>query len=201
MFPTKKSKPVEVRTPQMVRGIAITRKPAKKQKTKRVDEQASVPVIIAQWQREKPKFDIGPMALFGALARAFLLTSPVIEKFMLKHGVARGMFDVLAALRRTGSPYRLPPSKLSKSLMLSGAGMTNRLDRLETLRLIVRQPEPNDRRSVRIQLTPKGLQLVEKLIPQLVEIEKQFVADFGDANIKKLTQLLVALNKKLVEKR
>lgn len=140
------------------------------------------------------------MALFGALARTFLLTSPVIEKFMLKHGVARGMFDVLAALRRTGSPYRLPPSKLSKSLMLSGAGMTNRLDRLETLRLIVRQPEPNDRRSVRIQLTPKGLQLVEKLIPQLVEIEKQLVADYGDANVRKLTQLLVALNQKLVEK-
>jgi DNA-binding MarR family transcriptional regulator len=85
--------------------------------------------------------------------------------------------------------------------MLSGAGMTNRLDRLETLRLIVRQPEPNDRRSVRIQLTPKGLQLVEKLIPQLVEIEKQLVADYGDANVRKLTQLLVALNQKLVEKR
>jgi DNA-binding MarR family transcriptional regulator len=84
--------------------------------------------------------------------------------------------------------------------MLSGAGMTNRLDRLETLRLIVRQPEPNDRRSVRIQLTPKGLQLVEKLIPQLVEIEKQLVADYGDANVRKLTQLLVALNQKLVEK-
>lgn len=166
----------------------------------RVDAQESVSSIIAQWQREKPEFDTGPMALFGALARAFLLTSPVIEKFMAKHGVARGMFDVLAALRRAGSPYRLPPSRLSKSLMLSGAGMTNRLDRLETLRLIVRQPEPNDRRSVRIQLTAKGLQLVEKLIPQLVEIEKQIVADFGDANIKKLTQLLIALNQKLADK-
>ena len=84
--------------------------------------------------------------------------------------------------------------------MLSGAGMTNRLDRLETLKLIVRQPEPNDRRSVRIQLTAKGLQLVEKLIPQLVEIEKQIVSDFGDANIRKLTQLLVALNEKLADK-
>ena len=196
-----KSKPIEAHTPQTVRGIATTRKPAERQKSKRVDEQEPVLAIIAQWQREKPEFDTGPMALFGALARAFLLTSPVIEKFMLKQGVARGMFDVLAALRRAGSPYRLPPSQLSKSLMLSGAGMTNRLDRLETLRLIVRQPEPNDRRSVRIQLTAKGLQLVEKIIPQLVAIEKKIIADFGDANIRKLTQLLVALNQKLVEKR
>jgi DNA-binding MarR family transcriptional regulator len=196
-----KSKPIEARTPQTVRGIATTRKPAERQKSKRVDEQEPVLAIIAQWQREKPEFDTGPMALFGALARAYLLTSPVIEKFMAKHGIARGMFDVLATLRRASSPYRLPPSQLSKSLMLSGAGMTNRLDRLETLRLIVRQPEPNDRRSVRIQLTAKGLQLVEKIIPQLVAIEKQIIADFGDANIRKLTQLLVALNQKLVEKR
>jgi len=169
--------------------------------SKRVQAQESVTNIIAQWQREKPEFDIGPMALFGALARAFLLTSPDIEKLMAKHGIARGTFDVLAALRRAGSPYRLPPSKLSKSLMLSGAGMTSRLDRLEALRLIARQPEPNDRRSVRIQLTARGLQLVDKIIPQLVEIEKSIISDFGDANIKRLTQLLVTLNQKLTDRR
>lgn len=179
---------------------ARSRKGRPTPKSKRIDGQQSVTSIIAQWEREKPEFDTGPMALFGALARAFLLTSPVIEKFLAKHGIARGTFDVLAALRRAGSPYRLPPSQLSKSLMLSAAGMTNRLDRLETLRLIVRQPEPNDRRSVRIQLTAKGLQVVERLIPQLVDVEKQIVADFGDANIKKLTELLVALNQKLAYK-
>jgi hypothetical protein len=97
------------------------------------DGQQPVPSIIAQWRREKPNFDTGPMALFGALARAFLLTSPVIEKFMSEYGVARGMFDVLAALRRAGKPYCLPPSTLTKWLMLSGAGMTNRLDRLEAM--------------------------------------------------------------------
>lgn len=179
---------------------AKSRKGRPTPKSKRIHGQQSVTSIIAQWEREKPEFDTGPMALFGALGRAFLLTSPVIEKFLAKHGIARGMFDVLAALRRAGSPYRLPPSQLSKSLMLSAAGMTNRLDRLETLRLIVRQPEPNDRRSVRIQLTAKGLQVVERLIPQLVDVEKQIVADFGDANIKKLTELLVALNQKLAYK-
>ena len=162
--------------------------------------QEPVPSIIAQWHREKPKFDTGPMALFGALARSFLLTSPPIEKLMAKHGVARGMFDVLAALRRSGAPYRLPPTTLSKWLMLSGAGMTNRLDRLEARSLIVRQPEPTDRRSIQIQLTAKGLQLVEKLIPLLVDLEREIVADFGDANIKKLSKLLIAFNKCLIEK-
>ncbi len=196
---TQKSNAKEANLPRTARTV-MSRKGRPTPKSKRLDAQQSVTSINAQWQREKPEFDTGPMALFGALARAFLLTSPVIEKFMAKHGIARGVFDVLAALRRAGAPYRLPPSQLSKSLMLSGAGMTNRLDRLATLRLIVRQPEPNDRRSVRIQLTAKGLQVVDKLIPQLVDVEKQIVAGFGDANIKKLTELLIALNRKLADK-
>src|ERR1700690_2301563 len=114
---TQKSKTKKVYSPQKAGGNAVSRNVSPRQ---RIETQASVSTIIAQWQREKPTFDTGPMALFGALARAFLLTSPVIEKFMAKNGVARGMFDVLAALRRAGSPYRLPPSTLSKSLMLRG---------------------------------------------------------------------------------
>lgn len=155
--------------------------------------------IIKQWHREKPEFDTGPMALFGALARAYLLTSPQIERFMADYGVSRGMFDVLAALRRSGKPYSLPPTTLSKWLMLSGAGMTNRLDRLEVIGLIARQPAPSDRRSIRIQLTAKGHQLVEKLIPRLVELERDIVTHFGEANIKKLTELLMLLNESLAK--
>jgi DNA-binding MarR family transcriptional regulator len=49
-------------------------------------------------------------------------------------------------------------------------------------------------------LTPKGLQLVETLIPRLVSLERRIVADFGEANIKRLTRLLVSFNEKLIEK-
>ena len=155
--------------------------------------------IIQQWNREKPEVDTGPMALFGALARAYLLTSPQIERFMEGYGVSRGMFDVLAALRRSGKPYCLPPTTLSKWLMLSGAGMTNRLDRLEVIGLIARLPAPSDRRSIRIQLTAKGRQLVEKLIPRLVEMERDIVTHFGEANFKKLTELLMTFNESLAK--
>lgn len=128
--------------------------------------------IIAQWQREKPDLGPGPMALFGALARAYLLTSPVIESLMAKHGLARGMFfDVLAALRRACDAYRLPPSQLPKS---PSSGMTNRFDRLKALRLIVLLPEPSDRGSVQIQLIPKSLQLVEATILGLPVVQRGF---------------------------
>ena len=173
---------------------------AARDKSKSAREQEPIDLIIAQWQREKPDLDPGPMALFGALARTYLLTAPAIEALMAKHGLARGTFDVLAALRRSGEPYRLAPSQLSRSLMLSGSGMTNRLDRLEAMRLIARMPEPSDRRSVQIQLTAKGRQLVEKVAPQLIAFEKQIVAGFGDAKVKALTELLIAFNLSLAER-
>jgi hypothetical protein len=102
---TKKSKPSKAFALPKARSAATSRKSTQRQESIRDDEQESVLSIVAQWQREKPKFDTGPMALFGALARAYLLTSPVIESFILKHGIARGMFDVLTALRRAGPPF------------------------------------------------------------------------------------------------
>lgn len=195
---TKKSNPKKSSPSRGPRRAGAVQ--AKQNADARKSEQDPVDLIIAQWRREKPRFDTGPMALFGALARAYLLTTPAIEGLLAKHGLARGMFDVLATLRRAGRPYRLAPSQLSKSLMLSGSGMTNRLDRLEALQLITRLPEPTDRRSIHIQLTAKGHELVEKLAPLLVHFLRNMVADFGEANVKKLTQLLMTFNSKLPER-
>src|ERR1700730_15071529 len=74
------------------------------------DGQQPVLSILAQWRREKPKFDTGPMAVFAPLAGAVPLAAPEIEKFMSEVGVPRGRFDVLPALPRAGKPYCLPPS-------------------------------------------------------------------------------------------
>jgi len=149
-----------------------------------------VGVIVAQWRQERPDLDPTPMRLFGALARAHLLTTPYLNRVAAAHGLARGTFDVLSALRRAGPPFSLTPKQLSSSLMLSAAGMTSRLDRLETLRLIARLPEPNDRRSLRIRLTQRGKQLIDDVIPRIVETQWRVVSDLG---VKKTTALIALL--------
>jgi DNA-binding MarR family transcriptional regulator len=149
-----------------------------------------VGLIVAQWQQERPDLDPAPMRLFGALARAHLLTTPYLNRVVVAHGLARGTFDVLSALRRAGPPFSLTPKQLSNSLMLSAAGMTSRLDRLETLRLVARLPEPNDRRSLRIQLTQRGKQLIDDVIPRIVETQWRVVSDLG---VKKTTALIALL--------
>ena len=46
------------------------------------------------------------------------------------------------------------PSDLAQAVMLTSSGTTKRLDRLETAGLIVRLPDPQDRRGLLIELTP-----------------------------------------------
>jgi DNA-binding MarR family transcriptional regulator len=156
----------------------------------RPGDQVSVSAIIDQWRRERPDLDPEPMAVFGALARVYLLTTPHIDRLMATYGLGRGMFDVMAALHRAGPPYRLAPTQLSRSLMLSGAGMTNRLDRLEALRLIRRQPEPSDRRSLQIELTTEGLRLVGKIVPDLIDMERRLLSGLLPVKVKQVAALL-----------
>lgn len=170
---------------------------ARGNKTKGSDH-SLVETILAQWKQQHPELNFEPMALIAALTQAYHLTSIPIDQMMAKYGLTRGMFDVLAALRRSGKPYELTPKELSASLLLSGAGLTNRLDRLQSLDLISRLPDPTDRRSLRISLTKRGREFVDHILPELLEIQKMAFGNNRKAG-KELTKLLVELSQRLYE--
>jgi DNA-binding MarR family transcriptional regulator len=153
-------------------------------------EQQADPVetILTQWRRERPDIDPAPMQLFGLVARAQFLSTVYFNELLEQWSLSRGSFDVLAALRRSGPPFTLTPKQLSNSLMLSGAGMTSRLDRLEALRLIVRVPEPTDRRSLKIQLTPRGVRVIDDVVPAIVDAQWKIAAVLGPEKTASLTK-------------
>jgi DNA-binding MarR family transcriptional regulator len=153
-------------------------------------ESDPVDTILTQWQRERPDIDPAPMQLFGLMARAQLLSTLYFNELLERWSLSRGSFDVLAALRRAGPPFSLTPKQLSKSLMLSGAGMTSRLDRLEALRLIIRLPEPTDRRSLKIQLTPRGVRLIDEVVPEIVDAQWKIAAALGSEKTAALTKAM-----------
>ncbi|KJS54074.1 MarR family winged helix-turn-helix transcriptional regulator [Streptomyces rubellomurinus] len=120
-----------------------------------------VDVMLDQWRRERPDLDLAAVGTIGRLGRFALLAGRVIEEVFKQHGLQRGEFDVLATLRRSGAPYELMPSELAALLLMSRAGMTSRIDRLESAGLVERSTDPADRRSVRIALTAAGRALVD----------------------------------------
>ena len=104
------------------------------------------------------------MATVARLLQLGRLLNGVVEELAAQYGIQASEGDVLFTLRRSGSPYRLLPSAISETLLVSSGTLTNRLDRLETKGLIERVPNPGDRRSVEVALTPKGRELVDEAV-------------------------------------
>ena len=83
---------------------------------------------------------------------------------------------MLAALRRSGTPYRLSPTELFSTLMVTSGTMTHRLKRLESRGFIERVANAQDARSMLVQLTGSGLALIDRAVEAHVENERQLLS-------------------------
>jgi DNA-binding MarR family transcriptional regulator len=195
---TKTKKRVTPASGQRPRKARPPGQPANKDGTGKNEDMAAegVAAIISQWEQERPDLDFRAMSLFVALTRSHDLASSQIDQLAERFGLTRGMLDVLATLRRSGTPYSLTPKQLSASLLLSGAGMTGRLDSLERLNLVTRVPEPSDRRSLQIRMTRRGISLVDRILPELLETQRSLF-DFGESNAKQLLAQLKRMSEHL----
>ncbi|HEY6933139.1 MAG TPA: MarR family transcriptional regulator [Marmoricola sp.] len=67
----------------------------------------------------------------------------------------------------------LPLGKMGERLQVHPTSVTSIVDRLESARLVIRKPHPEDGRAVLAEITPEGRALVEQATQVLLE------ADFG----------------------
>ncbi|WJT00659.1 MarR family winged helix-turn-helix transcriptional regulator [Novosphingobium humi] len=147
-----------------------------------------------QWARERPDLDTQAMVLLGRLAEAALVIArdrlnPVFAGF----GLQPGEFDVLATLRRSGEPYALTPTDLYEAAMISSGSMTNRIDRLEKADLVIRRPNPADKRGTLVGLTGAGLALIDQAISAHVANQEAAVAALDAQEREQLSGLLEKL--------
>jgi DNA-binding MarR family transcriptional regulator len=133
------------------------------------------------------------MGVVGRIARLAQLLQDEIEPVFARYGLNGGEFDVLAALRRSGPPYRLSPAALSRALMVTSGGMTKRLAALEARGLIARVDNPDDRRSRQVTLTPAGKRLVEEVVAAHTANEARLLAGLPRKRRSELAALLEEL--------
>jgi len=157
-----------------------------------VNEQRTdaVDIIAEQWSRERPDLDNESMAILGRLGRLMTVGTAKVDSVFTAHGLQRGEFDVLATLRRSGEPYELSPSALADTLMMSRAGMTSRLDRLERAGLVRRTADSGDRRSIRIAFTDRGRRLIDIVVSEHFENETQILSALSPADRKTLDRIV-----------
>ncbi len=143
-----------------------------------------------QWANELPDLDTEPMTILGRAYRLTNLVRPSIEETFASFGLDRGEFDVIATLRRSGAPYRLTPTELYTSLMISSGGLTHRLDRLQKAGLVVRERSAEDGRSVVVGLTKDGARLAETAFRADMASESFYLAGLSQKDRVDLASLL-----------
>lgn len=160
--------------------------------------QDPVDAIVDQWRHERPDLDPSPIALFGRVHRIYLRYQTTLNKTFARHGLNSASFDVLAALRRSGAPYRKTGTQLAKGSLLSTAGVTFRLDRLEQAGLIERQRDHTDRRVVYSALTDTGLETIDRTIEAHLEAEEALLKGLTRKEREQLARLLAKLEASIV---
>jgi DNA-binding MarR family transcriptional regulator len=149
-----------------------------------------VDVLVAQWKQERPDLDPSPLEVFSRVSRIALLANRERSEAFEAHGLERWEFDVLAALRRAGSPYALSPGALIRATLVTSATMTHRVDKLVTAGLVTRGPDPDDRRGVLVALTDGGRTRVDAALSTLVAAEERLLDGVSKADRRELAALL-----------
>jgi DNA-binding MarR family transcriptional regulator len=158
-----------------------------------VDARDEVDDIVAAWQRERPDLDVAPVQVMSRLDRLAEVFAERRVAVFAEHALRRHEFDVLAALRRSGSPFELTAGELSTRTHVTSGTMTSRLDKLTERGLVTRAPDPEDGRLVRVRLTPDGRSAVDAAFAALVEAERELLAPLDDAGQRSVAASLRAL--------
>ena len=149
--------------------------------------------LAAAWRRERPDLDIEPVEILSRVTRLARRLDLLRRQAFAEQGVEAWEFDVLAALRRAGPPYRLTPGRLLEETLVTSGTMTNRVDRLTARGLVERSPDPGDRRGVLVRLTPAGLAAADAAFEALLGRERRLLAALSAEDRVRLAGLLRTL--------
>ena len=139
---------------------------------------------------QRPDLDVSPTHTLQRITRLSLLQAASFARVFGPYGVSFGEYLVLAALRRAGPPYRMNPTTLFNSVILSSGAMTNRLDRLEAMGFVERLPDPTDRRGRLVALTDRGRELVDAAVVDHLENEQRLLGALDADEREQLAGLL-----------
>ncbi len=115
----------------------------------------------------------------------------IYGEVLSEHGITPPQLFLLSCLLHEDGQK---PRDLAEKISLDTSSLTGLIDRTERSGLVVRQPDPHDRRALHIYLTDKGRVLLEQLEP-IVErlqerIHREFFSDYSPEQVTMFMNML-----------
>jgi len=143
----------------------------------------------AIWQRRFG--EARAMAAVTSIMRAHQILLNQLDRLLRPFGLTFARYEalVLLSFSRTGA---LPLRLIGARLMVHPTSVTNTIDRLERAGLVVRRPNPQDRRGTLAEITPAGSEVVRQATDVLMGAEFG-LGDYDDRQLDDLFGLLRSL--------
>lgn len=167
-----------------VEDVSVTTTPPDAAERDRIDAR------IGRWAEEIPGLDLATEAITQRIYVLQRYLERSLAETSARFGLGVGEYRVLSVLSGAGPPYRMSPSRLSSSCVLSSGAMTNRLDNLERAGLVERLPDPTDRRALQVALTDAGKRLWDEMVGVQAEREALVASTLDNAEKEQLNTLL-----------
>jgi DNA-binding MarR family transcriptional regulator len=139
---------------------------------------------------EPLEVDMSVVEAMGALKIASHALSHLYERWADKYGLSEGRLGVLFRLYRCGAT---PLGDLATDLDSSPRNITGLVDHLERDGLVERVPDPDDRRSVRANLTEAGRIRIESIWKEGFEHQHDIANGLSKEDLAQLRHLCLQL--------
>lgn len=110
-------------------------------------------------------------------------------------GASLAQLKVLLLIDRGGS---IRATDITESLGQAPRTVTEAIDALEREGLVVREPDPKDRRAKKIRLTEEGRAKIEAVAPYRDRFAREFFIDLSEHERAELLRVLQGLNMRLI---
>ena len=148
--------------------------------------------VDADFADEYPGADASCTEAYASLVRTGQALLGEIERSIwLTAGIPHPAATALAVIDGAGEP--LTPSQVSDRVLVASATMTATLDLLEHRGWIRRIPNPDDRRSVLIEITPAGRATADQLLPGIRTHERSILSALTPAERAQLLHMLAKI--------
>ncbi|MFI5525949.1 MarR family winged helix-turn-helix transcriptional regulator [Streptomyces platensis] len=131
--------------------------------------------IAAAWERERPGTPVSSIGIVTPIWQLAKLLGDDRRRVLTRAGVDPATLDLLSVLRRGGAPYTLTTRELGRRSMVTAGAVSQRVARAEREGLVTRRPGEGRPRTVLVELTPAGHELVEATVDQVLYREAELI--------------------------
>ena len=143
---------------------------------------------MTAFEKEFPGASWMSARVFRELEDVGGLAEALVASVARRHGLSHAALNALAIVEGHGAP--MPTGTVGSQMHITTGTMTSVLDTLERNGYVKRLPDPDDRRRVLVDITPAAQDVLDRLLPEVVQTTTAALSEFSPQELEAFLDVL-----------